>query len=257
MSDETHPVVIVWMITTGFFACEPRFRCSEPVSGRGGAPARFEGRVYAVRLRPGQAAWSSGVRWPAGVQVPSGSLLRFRVGRRLGGSPFAPSRVSAQVASLRVFAWWSWKAPPRRVSRRRCPRIVRNPTLRPTPASACSRAIPDYAATLIQNKPGPAGRTVFTVPITVTGGEALIVDVTSRSLSPFAGRSGSLSGKPGGRLRRGRCGPQTGTSFAKPGRDPTADNQISSARRRPRLPGTAALPGPADGRLRSGTGPAW
>ena len=80
MSDETHPVVIVWMITTGFFACEPRFRCSEPVSGRGGAPARFEGRVYGVRLRPGQAAWSSGVRWPAGVQVPSGSLLRFRVG---------------------------------------------------------------------------------------------------------------------------------------------------------------------------------
>jgi hypothetical protein len=66
MSDETHPVVIVWMITTGVFACEPRFRCSEPVSGRGGAPARFEGRVYGVRLRPGQAAWSSGVRWPAG-----------------------------------------------------------------------------------------------------------------------------------------------------------------------------------------------
>jgi hypothetical protein len=103
MSDETHPVVIVWMIATGFFACEPRFRCSEPVSGRDGAPARFAGRVYGVRLRPGQAAWSSGVRWPAGVQVPSGSLLRFRVGRRLGGSPFAPSRVSAQVASLRRY----------------------------------------------------------------------------------------------------------------------------------------------------------
>jgi hypothetical protein len=46
------------------------------------------------------------------------------------------------------------------------PRCRYPASLQPTPASACSRAIPDHAATLIQNKPGPAGRTVFTVLIT-------------------------------------------------------------------------------------------
>ena len=58
MSDETHPVVIVWMITTGFLRVASRVFAVQSLFPGAVAPARCEGRVYGCGST-GSGSWSS------------------------------------------------------------------------------------------------------------------------------------------------------------------------------------------------------